>query len=427
MKLLDQPGTLTVRSAVLLSTAGILGPASGNAQLVVSIYSQETTTGKTLSLIAANSLIGEPKALLLNKKDTANALHALRGMLNHLPACLDEYTTATEADADNFVYDMSQGREKTRMNKDGSLREPRTWGGVTLVTGNEPLHDKLGGAREGSEPTKVRCLEFAQHDRTFVTPREGQVRSDAYVFFDLVLKNNGFALPELVQKVLELGGVQAVWDAAESKFEDVFKFRFEPQERFYRTGVISAWAIGRIGASLGLFPFDIRETIEYMLDTIKAYRASTQNDKSDVFDTVGQYLAANNDMIVECREKYGSGVEQVTMPAPERAVARVKVVYDDKNAVLPGSYVAIIIEPLRKQLKFKNDTVDRLARELEAAGALINRSERITVFKGCPKHAPGQARCMIVNLAHPRFAETLTGGTARVQSKVLLDVLQGAR
>ena len=74
MGMLNNPGTDTIRSAVLLSTIGLLGPASGNSTLVVSIYSTETTTGKTLSLIAANSLIGNPRELLLNRNDTVNAM-----------------------------------------------------------------------------------------------------------------------------------------------------------------------------------------------------------------------------------------------------------------------------------------------------------------------------------------------------------------
>lgn len=426
MAMLDQPGTGTIRAAVLLSTIGLLGPASGNAQLVVSIYSPETTTGKTLSLIAANSLLGRPRELMLNRKDTANALYKIRGVHNHLAACIDEITSMEDKEYCDLVYDLSQGVERTRMTKDGKIREPERWGGATLVSTNISSHQKFGDAQAGDEPLRVRCFEIPQHDRTFVTAKEGQTRSDAYVFFDLMVKNNGWAMPELVEAVIALGGAQAVWDRAEAAFDNAFGFAFLPQERFYRTGVISAWAIGTIGKKLGLFPFDVKDTIRYMLDIVEGSREKADSMRVDVFDIIGQFLAEHNDQIVECREKYGSGAEQVVMPAPERAVARVKVVYDDKNPVMPGSYIAINAERGRVWLKNKRDAWDRIERELEAEGALLRRRERITMYKGCPKHAPGQAQAVMINLAHPRFADTLMGGSARPQSKITLAVLQGA-
>jgi hypothetical protein len=425
MSMLDRSGTETIRSATLLATAGLLGPASGNATLVVSIYSTETTTGKTLSLIAANSLIGTPRDLLLNKKDTHNAMYKIRGVLNHLPACMDEVTTALDQEIADMLYEFSSGRERTRMNKDGSLREPATWAGPTLMSTNISLHQKVEGAQAGNEPLKARCLELPQHDRTFVTPREGETRSDAYEFFDLVAKNNGWAFPELIEQIQRMGGPAAVWDKAEAAFERNVGFVFEPQERFYRTAIISAWAIGRMGATLGLFPFDVRQTIDYLCSQVERTRRVEREHRVDVFDTIGQFLAEHNDQLVEARSKYGVDAEQVTMPAPERAVARVKVVYDASTPVMPGSYIAINAEQLRIWLGKKRDGMDRIERSLEAEGALIKRRERVTMFKGCPRHAPGQAQCLIINLNHPRFIDSLSGLTARTQSKVALAVMNG--
>ena len=181
-----------------------------------------------------------------------------------------------------------------------------------------------------------------------------------------------------------------------------------------------------LGKKLGLFPFDIKGTIQYLIDHIVATRQWEQDNKTDIFDTIGQFLAEHNDQIVEAKEKYGSSIEQVTMPAPERAVARVKIVYDDKSPVMPGSMIAINAEKLRTWLKQKRDGMDRIERALEDENALLRRRERITMFKGCPKHAPGQAQCILINLAHPRFADTLLGSSSRPQSKVTLAVLQGA-
>ena len=425
MDMLNNPGTETIRSAVLLACTGIIGSAAGNATAVVSIYSTETTTGKTLALIAANSLIGHPKQLFLNQKDTANALYKMRGVLNNLPCCIDEMTAADDKDIADMAYQLSMGREKVSMTKDRDLRDPATWNGPTLMTTNISLHQKFEGAQAGNEPLKARCLELPQHDRTFVATRPDG-KSDGYEFFDLMAENNGWAFPELVQAVLDNGGQKAFWEAAERSFDKVFGFVFEPQERFYRTAIIAAWGMGRIGQKLGLFPFDVQGTIQYLIEHVKKTRQFAIDSKVDVFDIIGQFLAEHNDQLVECKEKYGSGVEQVTLPAPERAVARVKVVYDDKTTIMPGSCISINADRLRQWLKTKRDGLDRIERELEDESALLRRRERVTMFKGCPKHAPGQMQCLIVNLNHPRFIDSLTGTSARAQSKITLAVLGAA-
>ena len=425
MDMLNNPGTETIRSAVLLACTGIIGSAAGNATAVISIYSTETTTGKTLALIAANSLIGHPKPLFLNQKDTANALYKMRGVLNNLPCCIDEMTAADDRDIADMAYQLSMGREKVSMTKDRDLRDPATWNGPTLMTTNISLHQKFEGAQAGNEPLKARCLELPQHDRTFVATREDG-KSDGYEFFDIMAENNGWAFPELVQAVIDNGGQKAVWEAAERSFDKVFGFVFEPQERFYRTAIIAAWGMGRIGQKLGLFPFDVQGTVQYLIEHVKKTRQFAIDSKVDVFDIIGQFLAEHNDQLVECKEKYGSGVEQVTLPAPERAVARVKVVYDDKTTIMPGSCVAINADRLRQWLKSKRDGLDRIERELDDESALIRRRERVTMFKGCPKHAPGQMQCLIVNLNHPRFIDSLTGTSGRAQSKITLAVLGAA-
>ncbi len=424
MEMLNEPGTNTLRSAVLLATAGILARAAGNGTLVVSIYSTETTTGKTLSLIAANSLIGSPKQLFMAKNDTANALYKIRGTLNNLPCTIDELTMMEDKHVADLAYDMSQGREKITLTKEREVRDPAVWNGPTFITTNFSLHQKFENVQSSNDPLTARTMELLQNDRTFVAP-DATGSSNGYRFFDLVAENNGFAFPELVEAVLAMGGDKEVWKKGEAAFMKKFGFIFEPQERFYRTGIIAGWVLGTIGKKLGLFPFDVDGTIQYLLDYVKSFREEAVANKQDIFDTIGQFLQEHNDQLIEVTETYGSGKEQVRVPAPERAVARVKIVSDSTNPVMPGSQLAINMTALKKWLGKSRDALDRILRELHDNGALISPRERVTIFKGCLNRNPGQAHCIIVNINHPRFIDALTGTTARAQSPVTLAVLQG--
>ncbi len=424
MDMLNLPGADNIRASVLTGTVGILGPAAGNATAIVSIYSDETTTGKSLSLIGVNSLIGNPKDLFLSQKDTANAMYKMRGVLNNLPCCIDEMTAADDKDMADMGYTLSSGREKISMTKERELREPAKWCAPTHVTSNISMYRKFENAQAGNDPLKARCLEFPQHDRTFVATREDG-RSFGYDFFEIVEKHNGWAFPELVQVVIDKGGPEVVWKWAEASFNKTFGFIFEPQERFYRTLLIASWGMGRIGQALGLFPFDVKATVDFMIERVKQTRQAAIESKSDVFDTIGQYIMEHNDRLVHCTEVYSSGKEQVTQPAPDKAVARVKVVYDAKNPVMPGSMIAINLALFKAWLGRSQDGIDRIERELELNGAMIAKRDRVTMFKGCKDRSPGQTHCLIVNLNHPRFVATLTGTMSREQSPVLLAVLNG--
>jgi hypothetical protein len=370
-------------------------------------------------------LIGTPRDLMMNKNDTSNALYKIRGVLNNLPCTIDELTTADDSDIADMAYDLSQGREKIAMTKERELREPVKWDGPTLITTNFSLHHKFDNVRTSNDPLKARTLELHHHDRSFILPDETG-SSNGYRFFDMVAKNNGWAYPELVSEVIEMGGPEIVWERGSAAFLKKFNYIFEPQERFFRTSIIGAWIMGKIGARLGLFPFDIDGTIQYLLAHVTKIRKEMADSRQDVFDTIGQFLQEHNDRLIEVTEVYGSGKEQVRIPAPERAVARLKVVYDSATPVMPGSVLAINLTAFKQWLNKTQDGLDRVVRELEASNALISARERVTIFKGCTNRNPGQAHCIIVNVNHPRFVDAITSTTARQQSPVTLAVLQGA-
>jgi hypothetical protein len=426
MNMLNNPGSDTIRSAILVATAGILGPAAGNASMVLSIYSTETTTGKTLALVGANSLIGSPRELFMNKNDTANALFKVRGVLNNLPCTIDELTAADDRDVVNLAYDLSQGREKLAMDKNRDLREPVKWDGPTLITTNISLHQKFEIVQANNDPLKARTFEIHQHDRTFIQPDPFTGISPGNLFFDLMAENNGWAYPELVEAVVAMGGAKAVWQKGEQAFMRKFGFVFEPPERFYRTAIIGGWVMGNIGKRLGLFPFDVDATAKYLLKAVTNMRNESASSRYDVFDIVGQYLQENNDKLIEVTEVYGSGKEQVRLPAPDRAVARVKIVHDSTTQVLPGSSLAVNAVLFKDWLQRRGDSADRIARELLNSGALISKKDRITMFKGCLTRNPGQTHCMVINLNHPRFVESLTGGPTKTQSPITLAILNTA-
>lgn len=422
--MLDAPEANNIASAILFSGIGVFGKVAGNACGVVSYFSTETTTGKTLCLHAANSTFGNPRELLMRSKDTSNATYKMRGTLNNLPGTLDELTLLPAEAAVDMAYSFSEGREKIAMTRDRELREPATWQGPTLVTCNISMLGKYAEVMAHNDPVRARTLEFVQDDNTFarLTPRGGRD------FFDAVHDNYGFLIPELVELVIQRGGPRKVWDDGVAAFDNKFGFEFEPQERFSRTDVIGAWIVGMLGRKLGLIRFDVNRVVEHVLARITECRQEAIAGAMDCFDILGQFLQEHNDQLIFTNEEYapnGKGKEVVQYPIPHKAVARLSVVRDDQNPILPGSRIAINTIAIKRWMSRSKDSVDRLLTELRMSGALIAAHQRVTLYKGCQGQSPAQAFCVVVNLNHPRFVQAFTAPKSYQPSPVALAVLQG--
>jgi Domain of unknown function (DUF927) len=423
--MLNNSAAVNHAAAILMAGSGVFGDALGNASCVVSFYSTRSSTGKTVALYAANSTFGHPKRLLMRAKDTVNATYKMRGVLNHLPGTVDELTTIDKEAAVDLAYSFSEGREKVAMDQYRNLREPAVWAGPTMVSCNSSLIDKYSQVMAQSEPVRVRTLELLQDDQAFVSAPV----DNASDFVNVITDNYGFFIPAIVEYVVSNGGAREIAVSAVAAFDKKFGFAFLPEERFYKTTIIGAWITGVIGKKIGAIQFDTDRVITYLLNRVVELRDQASKAAHDAFDVIGQFLQEHNDMLLVASEEYvqsGKSKEVVQYPLPLKAVARLTLVYDHQNPVLPGSRLAINAQLLKRWLSKGRDSLDRLLAELAAAGAVIQTNHRVTIYKGCPGTNPAQTFCLVLNMNHPRFAQAFTGAKSYQPSQVALALVNGA-
>jgi hypothetical protein len=427
MDMLNNPGTRVIRICVLAAMSGLLAKHYGNGSSIISIYSTQTTTGKTLSLLAVNSLFGHPKDMIQGRNDTPNYLYSARGTLNNLPMTIDELTMADDYTVATMAYSFSEGKEKSTLTSDRRMRKPATWDGPTFMTTNTSLMEKFAGVQQDSEPLRVRTFEIRQDDRTFVSLKTSEGESLAREFGDKLIENYGWAMPELAEAICSMGGAEKVAESGRKDFRKNFDFEFDPQERFYEAMIMASWAVGKMAKALGLITFDVKQTIAEMLECVESLRVETKESKVDALDVVSLFMQQNNDKIITVTKRYGAGNKaQVQHPVPATGVMRAEFVYDENNPIMPGSTIALNKSAFRKFLKDNNDAEDRVVRELHDMGALVDRNSRVTLYKGCGGVSnPGQTYCIIVNLNHPRFVDAIAGTSVKKQSNLSLAVLQG--
>jgi len=97
--------------------------------------------GKSAALKAALSAWGDPDVLMLTFNATTNSITAHCVAMNDLPVGLDERQVSSlpEKQLSQLIYAMCTGREKQRLNKDGSMKPEQHWRTITLTTGEEPI------------------------------------------------------------------------------------------------------------------------------------------------------------------------------------------------------------------------------------------------------------------------------------------------
>lgn len=154
-----------------------------------------TGTGKTVALMVAMSIWGNPKmgGLVKTMNMTRNAIMRNAAFLCSIPFAGDELQTIKDKWQGNFdqlIYQITEGVDRGRAKARGGVDETKTWKNSFLFTGEEPITKANSGG--GS---KNRVIEIAI---------DGPLIEDGHYVSSVVQENYGFAgrkLVEYLQKI----------------------------------------------------------------------------------------------------------------------------------------------------------------------------------------------------------------------------------
>lgn len=151
-----------------------------------------TGTGKTVALMVAMSIWGNPKmgGLVKTMNMTKNAIMRNAAFLCSIPFAGDELQTIKDKWQGNFdqlIYQVTEGVDRGRAKAKGGVDETRTWKNSFLFTGEEPITKANSGG--GS---KNRVIEIAI---------DGPLVEDGHYVSAVVQENYGFAGREFVEYI----------------------------------------------------------------------------------------------------------------------------------------------------------------------------------------------------------------------------------
>jgi len=177
----------------------------------VHLWGVDSGTGKTVALMVAASVWGDPAvgSYVKTFDGTVVGMEKTAAFLNNLPLCLDELQLARDSKGrTNFdVYKLAQGVGRTRGNRSGGVDLTPTWRNCILTTGESPLTGQAAGAGAVNRVIDIEC-------------RSAQaVIKDGMRVSGIVKKNFGFAGRRFVERLYAPG----VIDQVTLRFQELFR------------------------------------------------------------------------------------------------------------------------------------------------------------------------------------------------------------
>ena len=205
--------SLTARILLAASFASPLLEPLNCLPFFVHLWGVDSGTGKTVALMVAASVWGDPTigSFVKTFDGTTVGLEKTAAFLNNLPLCLDELQLAKDLKGrTNFdVYKLAQGVGRTRGNRSGGVDLPPTWRNCILTTGESPLTGQAAGAGAVNRVLDIEC-------------RSAQaVIRDGMRISSIIKRNYGFAGRIFVEELYQPGVLEQVTERYRQLFQQL--------------------------------------------------------------------------------------------------------------------------------------------------------------------------------------------------------------
>jgi hypothetical protein len=385
-------------SAPLYNFTGLKG-------LTISLYGA-TGGGKTLAQYWGQSIYGNPDKLHFAAKYTQNSLFTRLGTYANLPLTIDEVTMMDDKQVGDFCYWVSQGRDKARLNRNAEERDAKTWATPVIVSTNKSLQSKLIASGLDTDAQMARLLEITVPQSAIFT-RDSTAGKKIY---DAIHANYGHAGRVFIKNLLEMGeeGIQAAIAEASDNFQRQYKAKFSGEERYWEQAIILADLGMKLANQWGLIQFDYRNATEWVLAQIGAIRRTVQENQTDSFDLIAEYMADCADAQVTIMHTVGQKPQPDYSRMP-RGDVRVRLDVFRKSAADPFDKGTMMIDRthFRKWLSVRGADYKTFKQELTEESAIATpKSEKASLGKDTPIKL-AQSYVIGFNLTHPRFQSLL--------------------
>ncbi len=347
---------------------------SGHSGAVVSIISTASGVGKSTALSLAQSVWGNPKAAMHSAADTVLSLSSKMGFTKDLPAYWDDIKGEKTFEAfASTIYQITQGKEKSRLNQQAELREVQNWNCLAVVAANDSLIEMVKKHSKGTDAGAARIFEIRLEARPEMTQQA--------TFFDACTTNYGRA-----------GEVYAAWlaanpDKARKLVEQLSdhlhrELQVESEERFWVAAVAVMVAGAQIAKQLGLVDFDVKGLLAYLKARFLQLRGgkTEQQKESDPGPMVADMILDHQitTLRIDCMPFKNRATKPIVTRPPKNG--DVDLMIADKDGILRVRKAKLI-----EWCRSKNHSATTLIEKLQQAGAV--KEKNVDPMAGAPPYS----------------------------------------
>jgi hypothetical protein len=389
-----------------LGLAAPLYTFSGIAGVVINLYGP-TGAGKTLAQLLQQSLWGNPRKLHYSARFTPNAMFNRLGFFNHLPFTIDETTMLPSKEIGDFLYGISQGRDKARLTKHVEERAIKTWSTVVTTSSNKSLGSMLVLSGMETDAQQARLLDVPLGvNKLFSANSKG-----GELIYQTVMDNYGHIGPELLRHYMSMGpeGIAEALALHKARFLKKYGVHFVGHERYWEQAIITADFANEQASQLGLVRYNYEEGTREILRVLGLTRAAMKDSAVDAFDLIGEYLnECAGSTLTMMYTGAAKGVPDYNRMPREGIIVRLDVYRQTQSSSFDRGTIMVDRKHFRKWLATHGHDYRLVSRELSDAGALSNPpNNKCYMGRGTSIRLP-QIYVMGFNLAHPRLKGILT-------------------
>lgn len=409
--------------ALLVSMSAPLYQFTGIKGLTINLYGP-TGSGKSLAQLWMQSIWGNPEQLHYSSKFTQNALYARMGLYNNLPMTIDETTTLPPKEVGDFLYDVSQGREKARLHRSTEERIAKTWRLPCVTSSNRSMSSMLISSGLETDAQMMRLLEITLN-RSPIFTKSTTVGRQIYNF---VTTNYGTIGQEIAAHLLSIGDedLRVLLAAHVPMFREKYKCAFNGNERYWETAFALADFIGQLAIDRGWIQFDPTACIRTVLLQLGSIRDTVTDSAVDAIDLLTEYVNELSDATVTVYHNGGSSNPVFDTERTPRGDVRVRMDLYRQNAASPFDRGTIMVDRAHFKVWLANKRGDfkTITRELVALGLTKNNGVRAYLGKDTPIRIP-QAYVLQIDMDHDRLRGLLNSADANAIDRGLSVIAGG--
>lgn len=267
----------------------------GQEGVMMSLWSAKSGIGKTTAMKTACAVWGDPKKAMAGLSDTSMSVTNKMSQLRALPMYWDELKTEEDTKRFvNLVFQLSAGRDKSRMTSDIKQRDTGSWQTMLISASNESIIDYVVGKTKMSLAGVYRVFEYEIPDGIGTGLIE---TAEADNIIGKLNHNHGWAGLEY-SKFLGENFLQVEADCLQCRKDVDIEANIPNDQRMWSVLITATLMGAKYANQLGLTEIDEEALKEFMfakLEDMRRYITKAPNDmtKSDnVENVLAQYLDA---------------------------------------------------------------------------------------------------------------------------------------